>query len=53
MTGLQSYAREPSPGQMPGGWADGKIPETQSQDDVIDDGLEEEDDLAQEILSGV
>jgi Ulp1 family protease len=53
MTGLQSYAREPSPGQMPGGWADGEIPETQSQDDVIDDGLEEEDDLAQEILSGV
>jgi hypothetical protein len=44
MSSLRSYAREPSPGEIPGGWDDGEVPETQSQ---------ENDDLAQEIPKGI
>jgi sentrin-specific protease 7 len=53
MSGLQSYAREPSPGEMPGGWDDGEVPETQSQEKAAGDTHEEEDDLPQEILKGI
>jgi hypothetical protein len=38
---------------MPGGWDDGEVPETQSQENVASDIHEEEDDLAQEILKGI
>jgi sentrin-specific protease 7 len=53
MSGLQSYAREPSLSEMPGGWDDGEIPETQPQENVASDIHEEEDDLVQETLKGI
>jgi Ulp1 protease family, C-terminal catalytic domain len=53
MTGLESYARNSSPGIMPGAWANGEVPETPSQDNAIGDKPEGEDDLEQEILDGI
>jgi hypothetical protein len=52
MAGLESYAREPSPDNMPGGWTEGEVPETQSQATAIANS-EEEDELGHEILSGI
>src|ERR1700722_8149416 len=53
MSGLQSYAREPSPSEMPGGWDDGEVPETQCQENVAGDIHKEEDDLSQETLKSI
>jgi hypothetical protein len=52
MAGLESYARESSPDNMPGGLTDGEVPETQSPAIVIAKP-EEEDELGQEILEGI
>jgi Ulp1 family protease len=53
MTGLESYARSSSPGNMPGAWANGEVPETPSQDNAIGAKPEGDDDLEQEILDGI
>jgi hypothetical protein len=52
MAGLESYARDPSPDNMPGGWTESEVPETQSQATTIANS-EEADELGQEILSGI
>lgn len=45
LAGLESYARVPSPGKVPGGWANDEIPETQSQEEDGSTGANEADDL--------
>ena len=52
MAGLESYARNPPPENMPGGWTEREVPETQSQATTIANS-EEADELGQEILSGI
>ena len=45
LAGLESYARVPSPGKVPGGWANDEIPETQSQEEDSSTEANEVDDL--------
>jgi hypothetical protein len=52
MADLESYAHDPSPDNMPGGWTESEVPETQSQATTIANS-EEADEQGQEILSGI